>query len=652
MSLIEAQEEYALALRAGQKEYKDLCAREEDPYPAVLDDLIDENVKESSVDVGLVEIPTELIVGTVSAGRTTAFTAGFMPLLSEETEFAHKWMELCAAHLSDEGIRDPIICYEYLGQFYVQEGNKRVSVLKHFGAPRIPGNVQRILPGESDEPRIKAYYEFLEFYQGAQLYSIRFRTPGSYTKLLAYLGKDLGEPWSERERKTFRAYFQYFKDAYATLRKGPQDLRPEEALLFWLKIHPFQELGILSDAELKKSIAQLREDLLAMARDNPVQLQTGPSPETKNNLLSMLIPSTPTHLNVAFIHQADPATSSWTTGHELGAQYLRDTMADQVTVRTYSHADNQELAEQMLERAVDMGAQVVFTTTPLLARATLKMAVEFPKIKFLNCSMNAPYSSLRTYYSRIYEAKFITGAIAGAVAKNNNIGYIGSYPIFGVAASINAFALGAQMTNPQAKIHLRWSCVEGNWVQEFVDNGIRVISNRDVPAADPMFLEYGDFGTYQVEEDGSTRHLGSPCWMWGKFYAHVISSILGGTWDAGKESGQAVNYWWGMDSGVIDVLLSEHLPEGLRHLAQILRQGLQSGQIDPFRRRIVAQDGSVKNPGNLTFTAEELMRMDWLCENVEGFIPGYDQVILPARAMVRELGLFREQAPVLKEGWL
>ncbi|MBR1994130.1 MAG: BMP family ABC transporter substrate-binding protein, partial [Alistipes sp.] len=82
--------------------------------------------------------------------------------------------------------------------------------------------------------------------------------------------------------------------------------------------------------------------------------------------------------------------------------------------------------------------------------------------KFLNCSMNAPYSSLRTYYSRIYEAKFITGAIAGAVAKNNNIGYIGSYPIFGVAASINAFALGAQMTNPQAKIHLRWSCVEGN----------------------------------------------------------------------------------------------------------------------------------------------------------------------------------------------
>ena len=54
--------------------------------------------------------------------------------MPEDTEFAAKWAGLCAAHLSDEGIRDPIKCYEYLGNFYVQEGNKRVSVLKSYEA--------------------------------------------------------------------------------------------------------------------------------------------------------------------------------------------------------------------------------------------------------------------------------------------------------------------------------------------------------------------------------------------------------------------------------------------------------------------------------------------------------------------------------------
>ena len=82
-------------------------------------------------------------------------------------------------------------------------------------------------------------------------------------------------------------------------------------------------------------------------------------------------------------------------------------------------------------------------------------------MRFLNCSVDQAYSSIRTYYGRIYEAKFITGAIAGAMAQNNRIGYIASYPIFGVPASINAFALGAQMTNPRAQIELRWSCVKG-----------------------------------------------------------------------------------------------------------------------------------------------------------------------------------------------
>ena len=652
MSLTLAREEYSRALKMGLKEQKELAAKGKDISPAVLEEILPDISGESTVNIGLVEIPAERIVGTKTAGRITAFTPGFLPLLHDESEFAIKWMHLCKAHLSEEGIRDPIECYEYLGNFYVQEGNKRVSVLRYFGAPKIPGNVQRILPAPSEEPKIKAYYEFLDFYKAARIYDIQFRQPGDYAKLLAYLGKEPGEDWTEREQKTFRAYFQYFREAFAACHGGTLDLLPEEAMLLWLRVYPFRDLGRLSAAELKRSISRLWEDMVSISQETPVQVDTEPAPEGKGSILSMLLPLKPEHVHVAFVHQRNTATSPWIAGHEEGAAYLQEVMAGHVTVRSYFYADTPEQAEQVLDRAVEEGAQIVFTTTPQLSRPTLKAAVKHPKVRFLNCSVAAPYSSVRTYYSRVFEGKFITGAIAGAMSENDSIGYIGSYPIFGVPASINAFALGAQLTNPRAKVVLRWSCQAGDPVEDFLKAGIRVVSNRDIPTSNQKYLEFGTYGTYLIEEDGSLLHLGSPCWMWGKFYEHVVQSVLNGTWDQGKSAAHAVNYWWGMDSGVIDVALSDQMPEGLTLLADILRKGLQDGSIDPFRRRLVAQDGRVINEGDRSLTPEELLQMDWLCENVEGSIPEFDTILPYSQAMVRELGIYRDLIPMEKEGSL
>lgn len=652
MDHTEAIQEYAHALRIGQKEQKELLQQGKDPHPAVLDEILGADTTELPVDIGMVEIPTERIVGTKSAGRITAFSAGFYPLLSANTEFAYKWVSLCTAHLSDEGIRDPILCYEYLGNFYVQEGNKRVSVLKHFGAPKIPGNVLRILPRMSEDPKVKAYYEFLEFYKSAKLYDIQFRQPGDYGKLLAFLGKESGELWTEREQKTFRAYFQYFREAFTAVHGEQLDLLPEEALLLWLRVYPFQDLGNLSAGELKKTVSDLWEDMVSISQEEPVQVDTAPDTEAKGGLFGIFRPGVIDHLSVAFVHQLDPEVSTWAKGHEEGAHFLQEALQEQVTVRSYYHADTPEQTEELLELAVQDGAKVIFTTAPKLSRATLKAAVKYPKVRFLNCSVNAPYSSVRTYYSRIFESKFITGAIAGAMSENDSIGYIGSYPIFGVPASINAFALGAQLTNPRAKVELRWSCQTGTPVEDFLARDIRVISNRDVPTPDKMYLQFGSYGTYAVETDGTLLPLASPCWKWGKFYEHVVRSILNGAWERNKDTYQAVNYWWGIDSGVIDVELSPELPDGLVALANMLRKGLKKRTIDPFRRRIVAQDGTVKNPGNRTFTPDELLHMDWLCENVEGSIPGFDEILPFARDTVRELGVYRDTIPMEKEGSL
>ena len=648
MNIQMASDEYAQALKLGQKEYKDLTSAGKPAHPAVLDELLPDAAAETVVDVGFVEIPSERIIGTKTAGRIAAFTPTFKPLLDPKSEFATKWINLCTAHLGDVGITDPIVCYEYLGNFYVQEGNKRVSVLRHFGSPRIPGNVRRILPAASEEPRIRAYYEFLEFYKGSRLYSVQFRRPGDYAKLLSYLGKMTGDVWTEEERRTFNAYFHYFRDAFLPLNTRQEDVLPEEALLLWLELYPYENLGKLSTAELKKSVSALWEDMVASSKEDSVKVQTKAEDETKTNLVSRLVSSLD-NLSVAFIHQLNPSESAWVLGHEDGRAHIETVFGDRITVRSYYNANTTDLAEQRIEQAVAEGAQVVFTTAPPLCTATLKAAVKYPKVRFLNCSVDQAYSSVRTYYGRIYEAKFITGAIAGAMAGDDRIGYIASYPIFGVPASINAFALGAQMTNPRAQIELRWSCVAGAPQADFLADGIRVVSNRDTPTQSKMYLDFCSYGTYLMDSRGGLISLASPVWVWGKFYEFVIRSILSGGWKREKTDTTALNFWLGMDSGVIDVGLSDRLPEGVRQMANLLKTSISSGQLDPFCRRIVAQDGTVKNDGSTRFTPEEVLHMDWLCDNVVGSIPPFEEILPISQKMVRQLGIYRDSIPPEKE---
>ena len=628
----EAVEEYQLALKMGLKEYKDRTSRKKDPYPAVLTDLTDSPV-EASLYVGLVEIPAERIIGTKTAGRTSAFTAGFLPLLNQNSEFASKWVELCTAHLN-EGIREPIVCYEYLGNFYVQEGNKRVSVLKYFGAPRITGIVHRVMPQNVEPARMKAYQEFLEFYKLTGVYDIQFTQPGGYAKLTKAVGLTPGTVWEDANRRKLRASYGYFRQALEAQNTEKLDVAPEDVLLLWLELYDYADLSRLSASELKKTMAQIWDNVKALCAPEP-EVSTEPAEETSGSLLQKI--KSPDEVKVAFVHQRTAAASPWTMAHEMGRKHLEEALGKQVETAAYFNANTAEEAEKLLEQAVAEGADIIFTTTPQLIAPCLKASVKYPKVKFLNCSVDMPYSSVRTYYSRIYEGKFITGAIAGAMAKNDRIGYVGSYPIHGVPASINAFALGAQMTNPRAKIELKWSCVKGNPTQEFLKSGIRVISNRDTPVEDQLFHEYG---TYFYTEEGKQIPLGSPVWRWGTFYEKVVRSVLAGSWE--QKSGTAVNYWWGMSSGVIDVKFSDQLPEGIRTMANILMGALRRNMIDPFFRKIVAQDGTVKNDGSRGFSPEELLHMNWLCDNVVGSIPTYEEILPISRPMVKLLGIHTE----------
>ena len=240
-----------------------------------------------------------------------------------------------------------------------------------------------------------------------------------------------------------------------------------------------------------------------------------------------------------------------------------------------------------------------------MVAACRKFAATHGKIKILVCGLSQPYPGLRTYYSRNYECKFITGAIAGAMTEDDRIGYISQYPIVGVPAEINAFALGAQMTRPKAQIELVWSSECDDPVSELLSRRVTVISNRDAGDAKHAYWAL-EWGTYKLLQDGALQPLALPYWDWGRFYEQEVRGILNGTWDnLGKaQSERAINYWWGMGSGVIDVKFSPALPDGIRRLAEHLCRDLRGGWFEPFRCRITDQNGALRNDGSRTFSPE------------------------------------------------
>ena len=636
MNRADAVEQYMAALNAGRKYYRNCMIKGQYPYPQVLEKLLENQETAGQVNLGMVDIPTDRIVGTWVEGRKSAFAGNMMPLLDPETEFGDKWINLCLSHLT-EGIRDPITCIEYLGKFYVQEGHKRVSVLKSYECPTIPGYVTRMIPAPSDDPEIRLYYEFMRFYKLCPLYQVVFTRPGGYMKLQAALGFDPDQAWGDEAVRNFASFFRGFQEAFDRQNTEKLPLTAADALLSFLEVHPYAEAQSMGSEKLRAALTALWPDIRLLAQGEPIEVSAAPE-EKEKSLLGRILGSH--RLHAAFIYNFDPEKSPWASAHQQGQEYLTEKLGDSITVT--SHLCGEDPAETM-EQAIAQGANVIFATAPALIGACRKVAGQHKNVAVFNCSLSMPYAGVRSYYCRIYEGKFISGAIAGAMADNNSIGYVANYPIMGVTAAINAFALGARLTNPRAKVHLRWSCLPGNAFKELLDEGVSVISNRDEDGGKPYLSWH--LGTYQVGGDGQLTPLASPRWNWGKFYEKTMRSLQACGIDAIRDSKHAINDWWGISTGVVGIDVPEALPDGMKQLAKVLKNGIISEYIDPFLCAIRAQDGTVVSDGSRLFTPEEIMRMDWLCDNVEGSIPDFDSLLPQSQDLVRLLGIFRESIP-------
>ena len=416
-------QDYMSALKIGKREYNASVNRGSYPYLPVLENIVSDDDIDSEVSLGIDQIPLRLVVGTCNAARTNAFAGNFMPILEWGTEFSAKWASLSDSQVN-EGIRDPIKVYEYMNKFYVLEGNKRVSVLKYFKAVTVNAEVIRKVPKAANTDEVKIYYEFMDFYKCTRLNDIYFSKVGSFPSLMELVGIEKDKKMPEEELQDFVSSFLNFRNAFDQRGGEKFDYPVGDAYLRFIHIHGYDSVKKMAPSQMAKNVAKTWDEFELLSEDSAVDLRMDPSSTgPKKNILNYLLPipgPSVKRLKIGFIYENTPEDSQWCYAHELGRQYIDDTFGKQIETMSISNVRPNIDDEKAISDMVHNGADIVFVTSPAMIMASVKMAIAHPQVKILNCSLNASHKYIRTYYARMYEAKFLTGVLAGALADENN----------------------------------------------------------------------------------------------------------------------------------------------------------------------------------------------------------------------------------------
>ncbi len=567
-------EEYLQAKKKGERKVKKARQEHRNPNPVVLD------VETSQYEnIGILEIPLSQVIGFVHNSRANAFSYDFEPLLSEKTEFAYKWISLFDAQMN-EGIHDPVDVIEYDHRFYVEEGNKRVSVLKYLDSPTVFAKIKRV---KQKDPS-KTYQAFLQFFACTKIYDFDFSSSDGYERLAEYIHQDMNMTWSYEVITELKGSFYRFKNMYHSIYPGNLPMSDSDAFLLYLSIYRYESLLDQSRLVLKQYITNMKKELELHSNESRIYYQMQPEKSSSFHILRKFYSST-RPLKVGFVYDEPVLESLYCVDHETGRIYLNHKFPDQITTDVIQNLNE-----------ID-GYDVVFLTGKEEENRSIRLALDHPQTMFFQCGIHQFTQALTYYYGRTYEVKFLMGILAGTLTQTNQIAYLKKQ--IQNTSECNAFAIGVSMVNPYASIHLYED-------QSDIKENCDTLCAFDYPtASDPQV-----FGLCYLEDNQWICNA-TPIHLWGNYYEEIITQILKGKWD--ENPTRALNCWWGLSSHVIDLTVSKRIHPKTIQLVETLKQSIIRDELNPFALPLSDhQNHSIQNE----IDEESILTMDWYCDNI------------------------------------
>jgi len=313
--------------------------------------------------------------------------------------------------------------------------------------------------------------------------------------------------------------------------------------------------------------------------------------------------------------------------------YLKEKFADEADIQVVEGIANDKLFDVLKRCAASM--DVIFTVSPLQMKETLRASILYPDVKFLNCSLNLTHGCVRTYYGRMYEVKFLLGTLAAMLSDDHKIGYLANAPVYGTFADINAFAMGASMADPSVQVYLRWAQTGDDYKKFFRENEIKLFSGVDFNLGKDSSAEYG---LYSLGENNEIINLATPVWNWKRYYEETLRSVIDGTWETTMKD-KVICDWWGLDTGMVDVVFSSRIPYASRKAMLMIKKALINHEFDIFSGEIHSKKGLVQGEGSGKMTNEAIITMGWLNDNIIGEIPTFWELSEKGKKMSEAAGV-------------
>ena len=341
-------------------------------------------------------------------------------------------------------------------------------------------------------------------------------------------------------------------------------------------------------------------------------------------------------IRAGFLYVGPIGDAGWTYAHEKGRQAMAE--LPYVTAATYveSVPGDPDLVLEAIDKLVAEGHNVIFTTSFDHMDPTVEAARRYPDVIFMNCSGYKTERNAGTYFGRMYQARYLTGLLAGIMTQSNELGYVAALPTPDVVHGINAFTLGAQSVNKDVDVRVEWTNtwygpdIEGEKAEVLLDQGADVLAmEQDSPAVIQAAAKRGKYAIgYQSDMSlfAPELTLTSATYEWAPIYLNIAEQLHEGTW-------QPENIWWGLKEGAVSLApMAEAVPQAVRDLVESEKAQIIEGSLRIFEGPIQDADGQIRVPARSVMSDADLLSMDYFVRGVTGEMPAMPET--PADAEV------------------
>ena len=323
-------------------------------------------------------------------------------------------------------------------------------------------------------------------------------------------------------------------------------------------------------------------------------------------------------VRIAWVYTGPVADLGYTYQHELARKAVQARFGDRVDTHYVENIAEGPDCERVLRQLAAGGDAMIFSTSFGFMNSVVRVARQFPDVKFEQATGYKVSANMAEYNLRFYEGRAVCGTLAGTLSKSGVAGFVAAYPIPEVIMGINAFTLAARRVNPTFRTKVIWMNSwfdpgrEADAAKSLIDQGADILADHMDSSAVMQTAEA--HGVLAFGQSSDRRAVGPHAQLtaviddWSPYCVPRVQALLDGSWKAGV-------VWLGLKEGLVKLApWGNGVTPAARAAAERTQAGIVDGNFRPFAGPINDQGGKLRVAAGAVMTDEEVLQMTWLVE--------------------------------------